>query len=60
MATVNTPVPGEISLRKMVSKLIGYTNLPGRLPTQSSAAYGTNLVDLLKTVVQRERRQCHC
>jgi NAD(P) transhydrogenase subunit alpha len=29
-------------------KLIGYTDLPGRLPTQASQLYGTNLVNLLK------------
>lgn len=29
-------------------KIIGYTDLPGRLPTQSSQLYGTNLVNLLK------------
>ena len=28
--------------------MIGYTDLPGRLPTQSSQLYGTNLVNLLK------------
>ncbi|WP_406833064.1 Re/Si-specific NAD(P)(+) transhydrogenase subunit alpha [Pedococcus sp. KACC 23699] len=28
--------------------LIGYTDLPGRLPTQASQLYGTNLVNLLK------------
>ncbi|MGH3661401.1 MAG: Re/Si-specific NAD(P)(+) transhydrogenase subunit alpha [Micromonosporaceae bacterium] len=29
-------------------KIIGYTDLPGRLPTQASQLYGTNLVNLLK------------
>ena len=29
-------------------KVIGYTDLPGRLPTQSSQLYGTNLVNLLR------------
>jgi H+-translocating NAD(P) transhydrogenase subunit alpha len=28
--------------------IIGYTDLPGRLPAQSSQLYGTNLVNLLK------------
>lgn len=28
--------------------VVGYTDLPGRLPTQSSQLYGTNLVNLLK------------
>ena len=29
-------------------KIIGYTDLPGRLPTQSSQLFSTNLVNLLK------------
>ncbi|GAB3439867.1 Re/Si-specific NAD(P)(+) transhydrogenase subunit alpha [Phycicoccus ginsengisoli] len=29
-------------------KIIGYTDLPGRLPTQASQLFGTNLVNLLK------------
>ncbi|MDD7424910.1 MAG: proton-translocating transhydrogenase family protein, partial [[Actinobacillus] rossii] len=29
-------------------KVIGYTDFPARLPTQSSQLYGTNLVNLLK------------
>lgn len=29
-------------------KIIGYTDLPSRLPTQASQLYGTNLVNLLK------------
>ncbi|ENG4183600.1 Re/Si-specific NAD(P)(+) transhydrogenase subunit alpha [Providencia rettgeri] len=29
-------------------KIIGYTDLPSRLPTQSSQLYGTNLVNLMK------------
>ncbi|WP_299730590.1 Re/Si-specific NAD(P)(+) transhydrogenase subunit alpha [uncultured Endozoicomonas sp.] len=29
-------------------KIIGYTDLPSRLPTQSSQLFGTNLVNLLK------------
>jgi NAD(P) transhydrogenase subunit alpha len=29
-------------------RIIGYTDLPSRLPTQSSQLYGTNLVNLLK------------
>src|SRR5262249_50463716 len=28
--------------------IIGYTDLPGRLPAQASQLYGTNLVNLLK------------
>ena len=29
-------------------RIIGYTDLPGRLPTQASQLYGTNVVNLLK------------
>ncbi|WP_068399283.1 Re/Si-specific NAD(P)(+) transhydrogenase subunit alpha [Kribbia dieselivorans] len=31
-------------------KLIGYTDLAGRLPTQASQLYGTNIVNLMKLV----------
>ena len=31
-------------------KILGYTDLPGRLPTQASQLFGTNLVNLLKLV----------
>ena len=41
-------VPGEIFTTENGVKVIGYTDLPGRLPTQSSQLYGTNLVNLLK------------
>ncbi|GJL34436.1 NAD(P) transhydrogenase subunit alpha [Enterobacter hormaechei] len=35
-------------------KIIGYTDLPGRLPTQSSQLYGTNLVNLLKLLCKEK------
>lgn len=35
-------------------KVIGYTDLPGRLPTQSSQLYGTNLVNLLKLLTKEK------
>ncbi|EII3407400.1 Re/Si-specific NAD(P)(+) transhydrogenase subunit alpha [Salmonella enterica] len=35
-------------------KVIGYTDLPGRLPTQSSQLYGTNLVNLLKLLCKEK------
>ncbi|WP_313436456.1 Re/Si-specific NAD(P)(+) transhydrogenase subunit alpha [Atlantibacter hermannii] len=41
-------VPGEVFETANGVKIIGYTDLPGRLPTQSSQLYGTNLVNLLK------------
>ncbi|MCB1762875.1 MAG: Re/Si-specific NAD(P)(+) transhydrogenase subunit alpha [Gammaproteobacteria bacterium] len=39
-------VPGEIVVRHGVT-IIGFTDLPSRLPTQSSQLYGTNLRHLL-------------
>lgn len=39
-------VPGEVAVRHGVT-IIGYTDLPSRLPTQSSQLYGTNLRHLL-------------
>ncbi|RKF13266.1 Re/Si-specific NAD(P)(+) transhydrogenase subunit alpha [Alginatibacterium sediminis] len=39
--------PGEVVQREGVT-IIGYTDLPSRLPAQSSQLYGTNLVNLLK------------
>ncbi|EIA6042374.1 Re/Si-specific NAD(P)(+) transhydrogenase subunit alpha [Salmonella enterica] len=35
-------------------KVIGYTDLPGCLPTQSSQLYGTNLVNLLKLLCKEK------
>lgn len=35
-------------------KVIGYTDLSGRLPTQSSQLYGTNLVNLLKLLCKEK------
>ena len=40
-------VKDEVALAHDVS-VVGYTDLPSRLPTQSSQLYGTNLVNLLK------------
>ena len=41
-------VPGELHVTASGVKVIGYTDLPGRLPTQSSQLYATNLVNLTK------------
>lgn len=45
-------VEGSVADRMVVTengvKLIGYTDLPGRLPTQASQLYGNNLVNLMK------------
>ncbi|WFQ80661.1 Re/Si-specific NAD(P)(+) transhydrogenase subunit alpha [Xenorhabdus sp. SF857] len=35
-------------------KIIGYTDLPSRLPTQSSQLYGSNLVNLLKLLCKEK------
>ena len=39
---------GELFVTPNGVKCIGYTDLPGRLPAQSSQLYGTNLVNLMK------------
>jgi NAD(P) transhydrogenase subunit alpha len=41
-------VPDEIVVTDNGVSIIGYTDLPGRLPAQASQLYGTNLVSLLK------------
>jgi NAD(P) transhydrogenase subunit alpha len=41
-------VAGEIVVTDNQVTIIGYTDLPGRLPTQASQLYGTNLVNLMK------------
>jgi len=47
-------VPGEVTTTANGVKVIGYTDLPGRLPTQSSQLYGTNLVNLLKLLCKEK------
>ena len=37
-------------------RIIGYTDLPGRLPTQASQLFGTNLVNLLKLLTPGQGR----
>jgi NAD(P) transhydrogenase subunit alpha len=41
-------VPNEVAVTENGVKVIGYTDLPSRLPTQSSQLYGTNLLNLMK------------
>jgi NAD(P) transhydrogenase subunit alpha len=41
-------VPGEATVTANGVTIIGYTDLAGRLPTQASQLYGTNLVNLMK------------
>ncbi|MFM6974948.1 MAG: Re/Si-specific NAD(P)(+) transhydrogenase subunit alpha [Agromyces sp.] len=47
-------VEGSVAGKRIVTDngvvILGYTDLPGRLPQQSSQLYGTNLVNLLKLI----------
>jgi NAD(P) transhydrogenase subunit alpha len=47
-------VEGSVAGKKIVTQngvtILGYTDLPSRLPSQSSQLYGTNLVSLLKLI----------
>jgi len=47
-------VEGSVAGKKVLTEngvtIIGYTDLPGRLPAQSSQLFGTNLVNLLKLI----------
>ncbi|MCE9677678.1 Re/Si-specific NAD(P)(+) transhydrogenase subunit alpha [Shewanella sp. AS1] len=45
---------GELVLTDRGVKVIGYTDLPGRLPVQSSQLYGTNLVNLMKLMCKEK------
>ncbi|RYE39645.1 MAG: Re/Si-specific NAD(P)(+) transhydrogenase subunit alpha [Hyphomicrobiales bacterium] len=45
---VEGSVPGEVAVTDNGVTIIGYTDLPGRLPAQASQLYGTNLVNLMK------------
>jgi NAD(P) transhydrogenase subunit alpha len=41
-------VPGEVVVTENGVTIIGYTDLPGRLPAQASQLFATNLVNLMK------------
>ncbi len=43
-------VPDELVVTENGVKIVGYTDLAGRLPTQASQLYGTNIVNLMKLV----------
>ncbi|WP_188473996.1 Re/Si-specific NAD(P)(+) transhydrogenase subunit alpha [Hafnia psychrotolerans] len=47
-------VADQITVTSNGVKIIGYTDLPSRLPTQSSQLYGTNLVNLLKLLCKEK------
>jgi NAD(P) transhydrogenase subunit alpha len=42
--------PGEVVVTENQVTIIGYTDLPARLPAQASQLYGTNVVNLMKLV----------
>ncbi|KAG7499474.1 NAD(P) transhydrogenase, mitochondrial-like [Solea senegalensis] len=46
---IETTVPGELSVYKGVTH-IGYTDLPSRLPTQSSTLYSNNITKLMRAI----------
>ena len=48
---------GEVVETANQVTIIGYTDLPGRLPTQASQLYGTNLVNLMKLLTPNKDGQ---
>jgi NAD(P) transhydrogenase subunit alpha len=50
-------VAGEAVVTEHGVTIIGYTDLPGRLPTQASQLYGTNLVNLMKLMTPNKDGQ---
>jgi NAD(P) transhydrogenase subunit alpha len=49
--------PGEVVVTEHGVTIIGYTDLAGRLPTQASQLYGTNLVNLMKLLTPNKDGQ---
>ncbi|NLY64382.1 MAG: Re/Si-specific NAD(P)(+) transhydrogenase subunit alpha [Alcaligenaceae bacterium] len=49
--------PSEVFVTDNGVKIIGYTDLPGRLPAQSSQLYATNLVNLSKLLCKEKDGQ---
>lgn len=47
-------VTDQVTVTPNGVKIIGYTDLPSRLPTQSSQLYGTNLVNLMKLLCKEK------
>ena len=47
-------VPGQLHVTESGVKIIGFTDLPGRLPTQSSEMYATNLLNLAKLLCKEK------
>ena len=50
---------GKVVTTENQVKIIGYTDFPSRLPTQSSQLYGTNLVNLLKLLCKEKDGKIH-
>lgn len=50
--------PGQLATEHGV-KVVGYTDLPSRLPSQSSQLYANNLVNLLKLLCKDKDGQLH-
>lgn len=50
-------VPGEVTVTDNGVIIIGYTDLPGRLPGQASQLFGQNIVNLLKLVTPNKDGQ---
>ncbi|KAF3052148.1 hypothetical protein E8E11_011487 [Didymella keratinophila] len=49
-------VPGELAKYEDVT-IIGYTDLPSRLPTQSSTLYSNNVTKLLLSLVPKDKKE---
>lgn len=47
-------VPGELHVTESGVKVVGYTDLPARLPGQSSEMYSTNLLNLAKLLCKEK------
>ncbi|GGM28122.1 NAD(P) transhydrogenase subunit alpha [Paraliobacillus quinghaiensis] len=47
-------VPNELTVTESGVKIIGYTDLPGRMPGQASDMYATNLVNLTKLLCKEK------
>lgn len=52
-------VPGQMTVTESGIKVIGYGDLPARLPTQSSEMYSTNLVNLTKLLCKDKDGNIH-
>ncbi len=51
--------PDELVVTDNGVKIIGYTDLAGRLPTQASQLYGTNVVNLFKLLTPAKDGEVH-